>query len=222
MDNKSNSLFWPSYVDLMINLFFIMLVLFVLSFVLYKKDRERLDDLVIEAKKAREIKSTISQLMENEDIFVYEEAYKRYRLSVDVEFARGKFQIIPSDLKNYTETSQGLIQAGKQLQELIENLLEKRKNQDASFENISYLIVISGRASKDKYKRNFELSYDRALALYRFWKENGIDLESNKFKEIIDIQIAGVGTEGIGRFSGLEEHRNQGFIIQIAPKIGEL
>ena len=45
MDDKSNSSFWPSYVDIMTTLFAIMLVLFVVSFSRFKiKEGELLEN----------------------------------------------------------------------------------------------------------------------------------------------------------------------------------
>lgn len=219
MNNKSNSLFWPSYVDLMINLFFIMLVLFVLSFVLYKRDKDKMEELVIEAKKAREIKTTITQLMNNKDIFKYESEYKRYKLNIDVEFRIQKHKITHNDLKNYVPTKRKLLTAGKQIKNLIDDLIQKAEI-DKNFENISYMLNISGMSSKDNYELNYELSYQRALSLYRFWKRNGIDLQNDRYKKIIDLQISGVGTGGIGRYK--DEHKNKGFFIQILPKVGRL
>jgi hypothetical protein len=84
--------------------------------------------------------------------------------------------------------------------------------------DIKYLIVIEGMASKDNYAENFELSYKRALSLYRFWIANDILFNS----EICEIQIAGSGTDGVREYSGRDERKNQQFLIHIVPKIGKI
>lgn len=98
--------------------------------------------------------------------------------------------------------------------------------------DISYLMVISGSASRlkgDDEDQSSILSYNRALFLYKYWKENlGIDFDSPQYHEIIELQISGVGFGGIGRFNTpynvnnvSEEKKNQRFVISIAPKIGK-
>jgi hypothetical protein len=72
--------------------------------------------------------------------------------------------------------------------------------------------------NNDYYTLNFELSYNRALSLYRLWKEESIVFDP----EICEIQIAGSGTEGLREFSGEEEVKNQQFLIHIVPKIGRI
>jgi hypothetical protein len=73
-------------------------------------------------------------------------------------------------------------------------------------------------SNNDKYPLNFELSYNRALSLYRLWKEEPIVFDP----EICEIQIAGSGTDGLREFSGAEEFKNQQFLIHIVPKIGRI
>jgi hypothetical protein len=54
----------------------------------------------------------------------------------------------------------------------------------------------------------------------------GIDFEAKKYEGLIDLQIAGNGWGGVGRFERdpqnfmKNETKNQRFIIQIVPKIG--
>jgi hypothetical protein len=65
--------------------------------------------------------------------------------------------------------------------------------------------------------------------LYKYWKkELGIDFDSPKYHDFIEFQIAGNGEGGIGRFrrdpeNGFKnERKNQRFLINVIPKIGEL
>ena len=190
----------------MTSLFFIMLVLFVvtISFLQYhdKNIKEKLN-------KIDELQTAIKKLPQN--YFVYQPQYKRFKLIEQIQFA-SKESII--DKKYYPY----LFNVGMSINNLIDSLHsnEKYKNFD-----IKYLVVIEGRASSFKYSRNFELSYERALSLYIFWKNN--------FKDKIlfnpnycEIQIAGSGTDGIKEFSGEEEYKNQQFLIHIVPKIGKI
>ena len=105
----------------------------------------------------------------------------------------------------------------------MEALLDK-KNEDATkerYKNISYTMIISGRASKDGPSSiNYPLSYNRAYNLYLFWLKEVCDFDSDKYREIIDLQIAGVGEGGIGRFK--DDTKNRSFFIQIIPKVGEI
>ena len=69
MNKENRDFFWPSYVDLMTVLFLIMLVLFVLSFKLFKdKDSENRRNIALlqvevqEKRKLDEIKAALSRL----------------------------------------------------------------------------------------------------------------------------------------------------------------
>ena len=60
----------------------------------------------------------------------------------------------------------------------------------------------------------YKLSYDRALALYLYWRNKGLDFR----KYNTEVIIAGSGFNGINRDSKTEDY-NKRFIIQIIPKI---
>jgi hypothetical protein len=60
----------------------------------------------------------------------------------------------------------------------------------------------------------YHLSYNRALALYLYWKNKGIDFR----KYNTEVIIAGSGFNGINRDDKVEDY-NKRFIIQIIPKI---
>lgn len=202
MEGKGSIFFWPSFTDLMTSLFFIMLVLFMLTAVklTYQK---RITEKELEA--INNIQNAIRQLPE--EYFVYDEKFKRFSLVRDIQFEENKSQILRSiDVKL-------LVDAGK----AIENLLEVLQNADRG-KDISYMVVIEGMASKSgNRKRNFILSYERALAVYNLWKTYGINLNT----ENCEIQISGSGEEGIGRDLN-NDARNQRILIQIIPKIGQL
>ncbi len=83
--------------------------------------------------------------------------------------------------------------------------------------NASYLLVIEGQASKDDYALNNQLSYERALSLFKFWFPDSKSLSFGGYP--CEIVIAGAGVwDGKPRSNVNEE--NQRFLIQIMPKPG--
>lgn len=207
---KSNNFFWISFSDLMVSLFFVMLILFVVAIgysenqrIKAEKAREASER---ELKKIEQIQKSVQEL--DKSYFSYDERYKRYKLNRQIEFAIKSSEIKRSDY-NY------LLEVGKSL----EILIQKLKNQsDLESFDIKYLVIIEGMSSKIAYSRNFELSYERALALYNFWKENNIQFDP----EICEVQIAGSGEDGVREFVGTEEEKNQQILIHIIPKIDPL
>lgn len=234
MRKKPNhNFFWPSYADLMTSLFFLMLVFYVLSFIKVKvlqagvqsKDDEIftmkqqasvLDSLRVindtlearanatekELEKIKEVQTAVKELPSA--YFSYDPIYKRFTVNRQIQFDKSRSYIKP-EYKDY------LIEVGRSIESLIDTLQNRYNN-----ENIKYLIIIEGMASEDAYTRNFELSYERALALYRLWQSEGIYFAPS----ICELQISGSGTGGVGRSE--DEPLNQRFLIQILPKIGEI
>ncbi len=228
--NNNDQNFWPSYVDIMTSLFFVVLVLFVISYRLYTKEAEerqneieRLKVSAAESEKIKEIHSTLEALLQDTTFFIYEEDYKRYRLAQEVQFKIEEFEIENEKVFNYAETKNQLIQTGIRLRNILDALLKKKNDTqaDSTYQNLSYTMVISGRASQDgPTDENYILSYNRAYHLYKFWQNEVADFDSDKYRDIVDLQISGVGEGGVGRF--LNDEKNRSFFIQIIPKIGEL
>jgi outer membrane protein OmpA-like peptidoglycan-associated protein len=213
--NKSDS-FWPSYTDLMTSLFFVMLVLYVLTYVrlntTIKLQQDKL--AIIEA-----VEENLKPLKSEASLFIYEEEYKRFKLSFDVKFGNNQSQINANELMDYNETIAKIDQAGEKLKSIIDNL-KTTKEANPKLKNVSYILVIAGYASKSGGEiHNYGLSYQRALALRNYWRSKGIDFESG-YNDLIDLQIAGNGWGGLGRLS--EDAANQRFLIQIFPKIGDI
>jgi hypothetical protein len=226
MKGKDSGFFWPSFTDLMTSMFFIMLVLFVLS-------NARLQIKVYDLKRKLRVYELVEQnlkpLKTDTLLFRYEEKYKRFTLGFDVKFALGKYKIQEGDLMNYDVTASKIRNVGQQLQYTIDQLASNKLDNPA-FSNVSYLVIISGYASHllaGSQISDYELSYLRAYNLWDYWKSLGINFENSKYKDLIDLQIAGNGWGGIGRFDRdpenfmINETRNQRFIIQIVPKIGD-
>lgn len=66
---------------------------------------------------------------------------------------------------------------------------------------------------------NNVLSYQRALALHRFWREQaGIDFSNMEKCELV---ICGSGEDGVPRDANREVN-NQRFLIHIVPVIGDI
>jgi outer membrane protein OmpA-like peptidoglycan-associated protein len=245
----SSRLFWISYADLMTALFIIVLALFVFAYKMFKvredvlieteaelkarsleldkqnqaleevkrrlseeelyassliqelnDEKARLLVMEIEYRKLQEIQKAIENL--DPRYFVYQPEYKRHVLRTQVQFDKGR-SVIKEPYKPILE------EAGKALRSLVD-VLEPN-------DNIKYLMVIEGMASADDYTRNYELSYERALSLVRLWQDLGITFDQNR----VEVMISGSGEGGVGR-NMEEEVKNQRFLIQIIPKIGEL
>lgn len=199
--SKTN-FFWPSYTDLMTSLFFIMLVLYVLSYTALRAQQQATQEQVDAINK---IQNALQQL--DTTYFVSQPEFKRFVLRRQIQFAAGK-SIIPIPDYPY------LLNVGRKVGALIDTLQKNFADQ-----NIKYLLIIEGMASKDNYPDNYGLSYDRALALKTLWENMNIKFDPT----VCEIQIAGSGTEGLGRHIGVaNEYKNQRLILQIVPKIDKI
>jgi hypothetical protein len=201
MRSKESSFFWPSFTDLMTSLFFIMLVLYVLTYLQLTNQKKASEK---QLQKIKEIQAAVKELPQQ--YFQYDSVYKRFSLVQNIEFEKREDKIKSKD-RNY------LINVGISISKLIETLNSKYKNQD-----IKYVVIIEGMASNDDYIENYPLSYKRAWAVLKLWQTSNIKLDQT----VCEIQIAGSGTAGIGRYPSEEEYKNQRILIQIVPKIGEL
>jgi hypothetical protein len=224
MKKSRNDFFWPSFTDLMTSLFFIMLVLFALTI---KELQDRLKVAEDAEKIIKTVQENLKPLKTDKQLFTYEDEFNRFKLAFDVKFKADKFRILSdSDLEDPVATRKYIKSAGLKLKQVIDQL-KKKKESDSTLSNVSYIIVIAGYASKDLNTKtmvhNYNLSYQRALNLWAYWKYNvGVDFESPEYKGLIDLQIAGNGWGGVGRLPSEQETENQRFLIQIFPKIGEI
>jgi hypothetical protein len=201
---KKESYFWTSFSDLMTSLFFVMLVLFVLTIALLHR---KMVDIEGERKATEEQLEKITEIEEAINridtlYFNYSNVYKKHILRTRVNFPRGVSEINVID--NYTKAE--LVKAGRSIQNSLEKI-------SLEYPEIQYLLVIEGQASMDNYPRNYELSYERALSLSRFWRDNNIDFGNN-----CEVLISGSGIGGTMRER--EERLNQRFLIHIVPKPG--
>jgi len=201
MSKKSN-FFWASYADLMTSLFFIMLVLFVLVIAMMKRQQKATEQ---QLKNIKEVQAAVKELPK--EYFAYDSIYKRFSLKNNIEFR------INTDYFKNKSDEKYLVNVGKSIKKLIDNLGKKYKDQD-----IRYIVLIEGMTSNDPYSKNYELSYIRALAVKKLWDNNNIRLNP----AVCEIQITGSGTGGVGRFSKNSDRKNQRILIQVIPKIGNL
>lgn len=204
-NEKKRDFFWLSYSDLMTSLFFVMLVLFILVFAIQNKQIGTLEGYKKEILRIREIEKAVNNI--DKKFFVYDSLNKKHILNMQFLFPRGSSDIA----KIIPDKRNDLMSAGYAIKRLILKFPEK--------ENIKYLIVVEGQASRDFWSGNDDLSYHRAQSLIKFWKLNKVGLELLKNCEII---IAGSGEKGIPRTQPDIGTANQRFLITIVPKIGQM
>lgn len=226
---KKNNIFWISYSDLMTSLFFVMLVLFVLTVaslnlkmkenveiidqneVLIDSLRNAQKELTIEYKRLKKITQIEEQFkpLEESGSFYYLPDCKKYIVKdlMGMEIFEPHEAII---LDDYIESTE---QAGK----VIEKFLKKLNDENPE---LSYLLVIEGNMA-NKYDKSlnedsnygYKKSYERALAVYNLWKEKNINLRQYN----VEIMLCGSGFNGLCR-DKIEEN-NKRFSIQIIPKV---
>lgn len=224
-ENNKKALFWTSYSDLMTSLFFAVLVLFVVVVVAMGENKQELEIAKAKLDEAKkEAKASQEQLNQ---ILRLDKQFKTLTSSTSLQYDAEKRMFYVKDFvgieifepnkctikEKYLETVDTV---GTEIKQIIESLKEKNKD-------FSYLLVIEGTAAipykklkKDTFDPDnhamYELSYQRALALYERWKKLNFR-DSNT-----EIIIAGSGFNGINRDKIIEDN-NKRFVIQIIPKI---
>lgn len=215
-NQKKESFFWTSYSDLMTSLFFIMLVLFVLTIISLRNASSDLIKAKEEAEKARKVsEQQLAKIKEIEEglnnidskWFRYEPTYKKHVLKIYVEFETGSSEI--TDIPDLTRDE--LREAGQSILNFLNTAHQKH--------DVKYLLIIEGQASKDGYTRNYELSYERALALVNYWTN---DCQLNFDLPYCELLISGSGQSGTLRIQpdNATNKANQRFLIHIIPKPG--
>jgi len=192
-----------------------MLISFVLSFTLFQRkfreEKERADSLRVimqQYTKIQEIEKGINNIDTN--LFEYNSNYKKHVLKIDMKFKTGSFNIF--------ELTDKELEMLKRAGDSIKSLLMRNK----PGENIRYLVIIEGQASKDNYyiddyRNNDVLSYQRALSLKKYWETKKIFLDKLINCELI---VAGSGVKGLPRKLPDIWPNNQRFLIHIILKPG--
>ncbi len=227
---KKSNFFWIGYSDLMTSMFFVMLVLFIVTvgFLLNKmsenisiidENTELIDSLKVtqtgliqeieRANKLLNMEALFSPLNES-NTFEYLPECRKYVMKelTGVEiFEPGETVIRNEELK------QKALSAGRQLEQFLAGLMEDEQS-------ISYLLVIEGNMANTwdrQYSSDnaygYRTSYQRALALYELWQQNGIDFRRYN----VEVMLCGSGFSGLCRAD--DEENNKRFSIQIIPKV---
>jgi len=200
MKKGKESFFWTSYSDLMTSLFIIMLVLFVLVIVLLHK---RMEATINELEEIKRVEASTQDL--EGEYFSYNKEYEKFILNIDCQFPVREYDINLLDENTRTK----LMDAGQQVKDFLERHSENQ-----------YLVIVEGQASANSEswtEYNYNLSFQRALSLIKFWATNPKVKFSDKNCEL---QIAGSGD---GRLSAKTMReavnvKNQRFLIYIIPK----
>ncbi|MEM9298000.1 MAG: hypothetical protein AAGA64_06370 [Bacteroidota bacterium] len=217
---EESGFFWPSFADLMTSLFFVMLVLYVITVVILKEKENAIEVKAKQYERILEIEQALANL--DEEYFEYNEGSKRYRLKIDVQFSSGSSNIYELD----RVTLNRLRDAGNSLRKTLKEIISENPN-------VNYLLIVEGNTQISTYKngpyqglRNIDatpnvgyiLSYERALALSNYWKSKDID-----FAEIENCEIMLVGSGYYGKSRDrYNEENNRKFSIQITAKVGDL
>jgi|TARA_B110000114_G_scaffold160901_1_gene177853 preprotein translocase subunit SecG len=232
---KKSNFFWVGFADLMTSLFFIMLVLFIVTVVvLENKMKENVEiinnnkniieenekliselkenekDLNIENEKLNKLLKIEEQFkpLENNSNFVYLNECKKFVASklIGQEIFKPNEVLIKKEFINIT------LEAGKTLELFLSKLNDVNPT-------MSYLLVIEGnmanRFDKSINKDDewgYKKSYQRALAVYKLWQVNSIDFRIYN----VEVMICGSGFNGVCR--DVVEENNKRFSIQIIPK----
>lgn len=200
MKKGKESFFWTSYSDLMVSLFIIMLVLFVLVIVLLNN---RMKATIMELENIKKVEASTRDL--EGKYFSYNKEYEKFILNIDCQFPVREYDI---NLLN-DETREKLMDAGQQVKDFLDRHSENQ-----------YLVIVEGQASANSEtwtEYNYNLSFQRALSLIKFWATN----PNVKFSDQnCELQIAGSGD---GRLSAKTmrdpiNEKNQRFLIYIIPK----
>lgn len=224
-DNGEEHNFWQNYTDLISGFLIVFIITSLVALGnyqtivgLFKKEGVKeatVRDYIVNAelyKKIRDFQEAQGSISRH--YFKYNKEYQRFECTVDVVFEQDSIRI-PEIYYSALE------KAGIEIDNIIQ--------QFAASNNVSFKVVIEGRAAKphdlpNPTAKNKEyaakLSYGRARNLYLFWRDRG--LLKNIDQRNGEIFISGSGYEGKGRYSGYGpegEDKNKTFIIQIIPCI---
>lgn len=225
MKKKSSNFFWASYADMMTSIFFVMLVLFVLSTVMLQR-QIKMSKAAAEASEEaiREINQVVAALEAlDSNYFSYDSQSMRYKLNIDITYKPNDDNILAATTISQRDR---LTEAGADLFSLMENVAKSNPE-------INYLLIVEGNTQRVLGPEGwnytvmpdvgYQLSFRRALSLVNFWKRQGIDFS---LIENCEVLIAGSGYFGRSREpmvnSSLDSNSNRKFTIQITPKVGEI
>lgn len=239
---KKSNFFWVGFADLMTSLFFIMLVLFIVTVAILENKMFENVQIINEnneiIKKSKNIieenEKLISELKEKEKDLNIENEKLNKLLKIEEQFKPlennpnfvyldeckkfvaskliGQEIFKPKETIIKREYINITIEAGNTLELFLEELKQVNPT-------MSYLLVIEGNMANRFDKRidkddewGYKKSYQRALAVYKLWHNNSIDFR----KYNVEVLICGSGFNGLCRDT--VEENNKRFSIQIIPK----
>jgi hypothetical protein len=194
----------------MTSLFFVMLLLFILTIILLHKRMVQAQRGEAATKAQLEKITELENSIKNIDTvyFGYNNEYKTHVLRTKVKFEKGSASF--GDISEETK---------KELYAVRDLLRDSLQSFVKSTPDASYLLIIEGQASADNYVWNNELSYKRALSLFKFWFPDQRETNLRFYDLPCEVVIAGAGCmEGKPREAINED--NQRFLIRILPKPG--
>lgn len=249
MGKQKRSHFWASYADLMTSLFFLMVVLFIISIV----ELKQIDATPQEVKLLKEKCDSLLRLNSNLAL-----RQKQYSEELDsMRYLANATQAHIDKINEINDATKNLdknyfvydsINKKHKLNFVVRfridddeiyniSKIEREKllsvghelmrfihNAAENTPEVQYLLVIEGQASRngaDKMDYNYDLSYRRAKNLKKFWDNNQIYFDKGN----CEVLISGSGDgrlSGTGLMRELEEKANQRFLIHILPKPGKI
>lgn len=249
MAKESKSFFWASYSDLMTSLFFLMVVLFVISVVQLKQIDATPKEVAVLKQERDSLRSLYSAMMLKQKNISDQLESMRYLVNA-TQAHIDKINEINDATKNLnpdyfvydTINKKHKLNFNVQFKvddDQIYNIssIEREKllsvgrelerfiyNASINTPDVQYLLVIEGQASRDgidKMDYNYDLSYRRAKNLKKFWDNNIIHFNKGN----CEVLISGSGDgrlSGTGMMRELKEKSNQRFLIHILPKPGQI
>jgi len=212
MQEDDSEYFWPSYVDLLTTIIFVLL-----GYLVYSN---------FNLQKAEDTINSAKGLDESKTLFIYNEEIKRYELAIDINFDPAKSDI-EDVFKNNPNSEYQLRDAANKIQVFFEKLSSNKMYQD-----VNYIMVIEGQAQRYDDKKGFKnwesnpdigyiLSYERALSIVNWWKNEGYNFTINNEyyskteNKNFELLISGAGYFSKSRKKG--SGKNLRFTIQIMP-----
>lgn len=205
---KKDNIFWIGYSDLMTSLFFVMLVLFIVTIGFLKHQQADLEITIKQQNKLLKMEEQFKPL-EDSGYFYYLQDCKKYIVKdlMGIEIFESHKAVIKDDYITIIRN------VGREIDFFLKKLSEDNPE-------MSYLLVIEGNmANRYDWSINkdnmygYTKSYERALAVYNLWIQNNIDLRQYN----TEVMLCGSGFNGLCR-DAIEEN-NKRFSIQIIPKI---
>ncbi|MGH1386877.1 hypothetical protein [Kordia sp.] len=243
MKKSNKNLFWVSFADLMTSLFFVVLVLYVVTYVLLRKEQKELEaknenyfEISKELEKKNEEYIALTDTLENEkeklrveleklnQVLKLEQQFKPLQEDKDFIYLSECKKYISRELSNLEifeenkatikyQYRNATIEVGRKLENLLKTLNSANKK-------FSYLVIIEGNTANtldQTYNKDanhgYKKSFERALAVYKLWKQYSIDLRDYN----AEVLLCGSGFNGLCRDEN--EENNKRFSIQIIPKI---